>query len=98
MTAVTITQITPNELELIIENCLLKILRNQMANNSTSQIQEIQKKQFLNIDDASTVLGLSKTTVYALVSKKQIPVRKASNKRLYFIYDELIAYKNLTLR
>ena len=82
MQAVTITQITPNELESLIENSLRKILYVQKESLS------IENEQLLTIKEAAEFLHLSVPTLYGYVSKSAIPVSK-QGKRLYFSKQEL---------
>lgn len=83
MQAVTITQITPPELESLIENSLMKILLKQPNK------EQIEPDQLLTIQQASEFLNLSVPTLYGYVHKSLIPVCKGS-KRLYFSKKELI--------
>ncbi len=82
MQAVTITQITPPELENLIENSLRKILLSQYTT------QQPEPDQLLTINQAGQFLTLSVPTLYSLVSRAQIPVSKRG-KRLYFSKQEL---------
>lgn len=84
MQAVTITQITPPELESLIENSIRKILINQR----TEQPQP-EADHFLTIQQIADFLSLSVPTIYGLVSKSEIPCMK-KGKRLYFSKDEII--------
>ena len=77
MQAVTITQITPPELETLIENSLRKILSVQQK----IPINEADK--LLTIRQVAEVLTLSVPTIYGLVSRSEIPCMK-KGKRLYF--------------
>jgi excisionase family DNA binding protein len=83
MQAVTITQITPPELESLIESSLRKILSNQR----TEQPQP-ETDQLLTIQQVADFLSLSVPTIYGLVSKAEIPCMKRG-KRLYFSKDEI---------
>ncbi len=85
MTAVTITQITPPELELLIQNSLQKILNSHQPQASQPEAE------VLTVPEAAEFLRLSVQTVYGLISKGQLPVMKRS-KRCYFSKAELIAY------
>lgn len=85
MQAVTITQITPPELEILIENSLRKILNNQQSQS------ESEPEILLTVQDAAKFLSLSVPTIYGLISKKELPVMKRS-KRYYFSKAELINY------
>lgn len=83
MQAVTITQITPPELESLIENSLIRILRNQKIQKSQPETD-----QLLTIQQVADFLSLSIPTIYGLVSKSEIPCMK-KGKRLYFSKDEI---------
>jgi excisionase family DNA binding protein len=85
MTAVTITQITPNELELLIHNSLQKIL-----NSHQPQTNE-PEAEVLTVPEAAKFLRLSVQTVYTLISKGTLPVMKRS-KRCYFSKSDLLEY------
>ncbi len=85
MQAVTITQITPPELETLIENSIRKILNSQL---STPQPKA---DELLTVQDTAKFLTLSVPTVYGLISKGAIPCMKRS-KRVYFSKAELINY------
>lgn len=82
MEAVTITQITPPELETLIENSLRKILSVQ------KQETHPEPDPLLTIQQAAEFLKLSVPTIYSLVSRSEIPVSKKT-KRLYFSRKEL---------
>jgi excisionase family DNA binding protein len=75
MTAVTITQITYEELELLIEKSLNRILNDK-------------KSKLMTIQEAANYLSLAKQTIYGLVMNNKIPFHK-KGKRLYFIESEL---------
>jgi len=75
MTAVTITQITYEELELLIEKSLNRILNDK-------------KSKFMTIQEAAYYLSLARQTIYGLVNNNKIPYHK-KGKRLYFIESEL---------
>lgn len=85
MQAVTITQITPPELETLIENSIKKVLSLQ------PQTQQTEADELLTVQDTAKFLSLSVATVYGLISKGQLPVMKRS-KRCYFSKAELINY------
>ena len=86
MQAVTITQITPPELETLIENSIRKILNSQKNNDPQPQTDDL-----LTVQDTAKFLTLSVPTVYGLISKGAIPCMKRS-KRVYFSKAELINY------
>ena len=83
MQAVTITQITPSELESLIEGSLKRLLTTQVSEN-----QQDTQPRLLNISQVAEYLTLSVPTIYGLVSKSQIPYMKRG-KRLYFSRDEV---------
>jgi excisionase family DNA binding protein len=89
MTAVTIKQITYQELELLIEKSIRKIFSEN--NNYISAIDNLindRQPKLLTIEEAATFIKLSRQTIYGLVAKKNIPVHK-KGKRLYFYDKEL---------
>jgi excisionase family DNA binding protein len=55
------------------------------------QVDHSGKDELLTVQDAAKFLSLSVPTVYALISKGELPVMKRS-KRCYFSKAELIAY------
>ncbi len=81
MTAVTITQITPSELELLISNALLKHL---------SKLSIQSKDEWFNLDQICKYLPdkPAKGTVYGWVSKRLIPYHK-KGKSLSFLKSEI---------
>lgn len=85
MQAVTITQITPTELENIIEGSLRKIL-----GSTIQQPKQEQPNQWLNIDDLCQYIPdkPSKATVYGWVHENKIPVHKGG-KKLRFLRSEI---------
>lgn len=85
MQAVTITQITPPELESLIENTLRKILSKQ-APPTQPEVEAL-----LTVQEAAKFLSLSVPTIYGLIAKSELPVMKRS-KRCYFSKLELIEY------
>jgi len=64
-------------------------------NNIETELKEIrqlltaQTDEPLNIDEACKYLSLSKSFVYKLTSKGQIPYFKPNNKKIYFKKSEL---------
>jgi excisionase family DNA binding protein len=85
MQAVTITQITPPELETLIENSIKKAL------SIHTQAPQHEPDELLTVQNAAEFLSLSVPTIYGLISKGQLPVMKRS-KRCYFSKIELINY------
>ena len=83
MTAVTITQITPSELELLISNALLKHL-------PYKELSIQSKDEWFNLDQICKYLPdkPAKATVYGWVSKRLIPYHK-KGKSLSFLKSEI---------
>ena len=48
-----------------------------------------RKKPFLDINEASKYLGISKNTLYGYTSKNVIPYHKIQGRKLYFSIDDL---------
>src|SRR5574343_897382 len=86
MQAVTITQITPPELELLIESSLKKILNNQISLGHQKAEDEL-----LTVPQAAALLSVSVHTVYRLIQINHLPVMKRS-KRCYFSKNDLFNY------
>jgi len=85
MQAVTITQITPTELETLIDNSIMKFL------SAYQPTPHPKTDELLTVQDTAKFLTLSVPTVYGLISKGAIPCMKRS-KRVYFSKAELINY------
>jgi len=86
MQAVTITQITPPELETLIESALKKVLKHQPDETPSPAAD-----QLLTIQQVANFLSLAVPTIYGLVSRSAIPCMKVG-KRLYFSKDEIAAW------
>jgi excisionase family DNA binding protein len=84
MQAVTITQITPPELETLIENSIKKVLSNQQAKQPT------ETDRWFDLNELCTYHPdkPSKPTVYGWVNAGTIPVHK-SGKKLRFLKSEI---------
>ena len=84
MQAVTITQITPPELESLIENSIRKVL------SSNSQEQIINPDRWFDLSDLCQYIPdkPSKATVYGWVNAGTIPVHKGG-KKLRFLQSEI---------
>lgn len=84
MQAVTITQITPPELETLIENSIKKILSTQQTEltNETDRWFDLNELCIYHPDKPS------KPTVYGWVNAGLIPVHKGS-KKLRFLKSEI---------
>lgn len=51
--------------------------------------QNLQSKEILSLDEASLFLGLSKSAMYKLTSKNELPFYSPGGKKLYFKKTEL---------
>jgi excisionase family DNA binding protein len=85
MQAVTITQITPPELETLIQNVIEKALNGHKPDKLPDT------PELLTIDEASAFLRLAKPTIYSMVSRGRLPYMKRA-KKLYFSRIELMEY------
>ena len=85
MQAVTITQITPFELESLIENSLRKIINSNKPNTPTEPAD-----RWFNVDELINYLPdrPAKQTIYGKVSSNEIPHYKDS-KKLRFLKSEI---------
>ena len=87
MQAVTITQITPPELEELIEKSIKKVLAIHSANKAI----QLESEQLLTIQQAGELLNLSVATLYGYTQRAEIPVCKKA-KRLYFSKKDLLEW------
>ena len=78
----TIIQITPEELESIIQRAV---------NSALSDLELVLKdeEQLLTVKEVAAFLCLSVPTIYSKVSRREIPSNKNGN-RLYFLKSELM--------
>lgn len=53
------------------------------------QKQNIQQKEILTLDEVSDYLCLSKSCIYKMTSKKEIPFYCPMGKKIYFLKSEL---------
>jgi excisionase family DNA binding protein len=85
MQAVTIVQITPEELEALIEKSVKKVL---------AELKELKQEEapdrWMNIDELCEYMPdqPSKATVYGWVNQNKIPVHKGG-KKLRFLKSEI---------
>jgi excisionase family DNA binding protein len=86
MQAVTITQITYHELEIMIDESLKKIMKKHFG-----QISLPPEEEFLTIQQVAKLIHLTVPSIYGLVHRRQIPYMK-QGKRLYFSKDEITAW------
>ena len=86
MQAVTITQITPPELENLIENSLRKIL-------SVHNEPQAETERWFDLTELCDYLPdkPAKATVYGWVNRNEIPYHKRA-KKLYFLKSEIDAW------
>ena len=84
MVAVTITQINPDELELLIENAVKKVLINLEEFKQIEADIWFDLKELCNYHPDKP----SKPTVYGWVNAKTIPVHK-NGKKLRFLKSEI---------
>lgn len=82
MESINITQITPIELEALIERTLMKALGNRSETN---------EDQLLTVDQAASFLNLTKATIYSKVSRNELPYMKPG-KHLYFSTQDLMSH------
>ncbi len=66
----------------ILERVLIEIER-------TQKLVKQKEKPFLNIDEASEYLGISKATLYGYTHRNIIPYYKLQDRRLYFKIEDL---------
>lgn len=80
----TIIQITPEELQLMINSAVQSALSNlELVNKDEEQV--------MTIKEASSFLNLTVPTIYSKVAKRELPVNKQRG-RLYFLKSELMEY------
>ena len=84
MQAVTITQITPPELETLIENSIKKVLSNQQAQQPTETDRWFDLNELCIYHPDKP----SKPTVYSWVNAGTVPVHKGP-KKLRFLKSEI---------
>lgn len=86
MQSVTITEITPLELESLIEQSVKKALALNSQNSTQNDLPEI-----LDVNQISKFLGLSVPTIYGYTQSNKIPFNKKSRK-LYFLKSEILQW------
>jgi len=80
MNNITVTQLTETDVQKIVR----KEIREALAEYLTNQNQQ----KILNVDEAATYLTISKSHLYKLTSRGEIPHSK-QGKRIYFSKAEL---------
>tara|TARA_R110000851_G_C13092562_1_gene567042 strand:+ start:2725 stop:3039 length:315 start_codon:yes stop_codon:yes gene_type:complete len=68
-----------------------KSLLLSFINSQKSIIPETESDQVLTVEDCAAFLHLSKATIYAKISKRELPTIK-KQKRCYFLKSDLIDY------
>lgn len=64
------------------------VFQPQEKKNEVNQKEEDQRK-FLNVDEASSYLGVSKSCLYKRMSNREIPYYKPGGKTAYFSPEDL---------
>ena len=81
-----------NDLPQVVQSICSKV--NNIERILLSRLEESKAEtedKLLNVDEASELLRLEKSTVYSKVSRNELPVMK-QGKRLYFSQRELTDY------
>lgn len=86
MDSITIKEITPAELQALVEQSVRKVLA-----EPKTEIDAAEPDAILTIEQAAEFLNLSKATLYGYVHNSTIPVSKRG-KRLYFSKMELLQW------
>ncbi len=84
MQAVTITQITPNELEALIENSITKVLSIKDTLKTDDSNQWLDLNELVEYDPEKR----TKATFYSYISDNKIPFHKPG-KKLIFLKSEI---------
>lgn len=79
-----ILQLDSEQLQIIIENAVRKVISEQTKRESNP----LEGKDLLTITEAAEMLSLAKLTIYGLVCHSKIPCMKRG-KKLYFSRKEL---------
>lgn len=87
MESITITQITPPELQELIEVSVKRALGSQQLNGSVNA----EADTYLSIDEVVPILKISKATIYSKCQRRELPYSKRGG-RLYFSKNELNEY------
>jgi excisionase family DNA binding protein len=85
------TNITLENLPIAVSQLFEKLEGIETLLKSKGPNQTEDPNKLLNIEEASVILSLAKSTIYALVSRNEIPYMK-KGKRLYFTKSELFDY------
>ena len=73
---------------------IINIISDQIAEKVLKNLNPINSSPedaFMNIDDTSKLIDLTKPTVYGLVHQNKIPYHK-KGKRLYFLKSEILSW------
>lgn len=87
MKKIEVLEITPPELEALIDNSLKRALLEVKAQESLAH----KSDRLLNIQEVAQLLSLSVQTIYVRSSKNEIPCMK-KGKRLYFYESEILEW------
>jgi len=83
-----LNQLTINEFRSLVKSWVIETLSEvQQTRNAITE----KDNKFLNINEASALLGLVPVTIYSKVSKGELPAYKRG-KRLYFSREALLKY------
>ena len=77
-----------NDLEILIENSIRKVLK---ASEATSKLDHTSETDFLDVQQASVFLKLAVPTIYSMASRRQL-VSYKRGKKLYFKKSELLQF------
>jgi excisionase family DNA binding protein len=85
---VLLTPIRLNELETLIQHSVEKALK---AFSGTQPATDPDR--LMNVDEAADFLSLSKSTIYSMTCKGELPVMKTNRgRKLYFSRNDLMEY------
>lgn len=74
-----------------VAHLLSEVAEIKLLVEKTQPTENSSKRVPIGIDEACSIIGKAKPTVYALVRKRLIPCYK-NGKKLYFFEDELLAW------
>ncbi len=90
-------QLTFDQLPEAVSQLFIKLENIERILLQKNTKEQKHQDDVLNIDQAATFLHLARTTLYAMVSRREIPFMKKS-KRLYFSTKELTTWLHNTKR
>ena len=62
------------------------------------EAQNYMLKDFLTVDDAAMYLNLSKSTIYKMTSRGELPCYKPNSKTLFLFFDLIVSYFRINLK